>query len=139
MRFNRPVILPLVAATLLLALTGCRTLVPVRDVEDDVLQPRGDATLADVDEAIWRAGRRLGWDVETEKPGHSLIATYRPRVHVAVVRITHDGDRFSIHYVSSENVKYDHGKIHPNYNVWVARLANAIRLEPIRPRRVGPR
>lgn len=119
-------------AALLLALLGCNKMAPIQDVHGGTLQPRGEATMADVDEAIWRAGRRLGWEVQLQKPG-KLLAIHRPRRHVAVVLITHDGEHFSIQYRRSENLRHDAGKIHRNYNIWVARLAEAIHEEPIRP------
>lgn len=121
------------ALILICVLSACRTLVPVDDVVDRPLATApASATSADVGEAIWRAGRKLGWEIEREAPG-TLRGVLRIRSHSAAVAITHDMRRFSIRYIESANLRYDGNRIHPNYNVWVERLAAKIRAEPIVP------
>jgi hypothetical protein len=115
---------------LLLAVASCRTPVPIENPEAALpAMPRG-ATLDDVSEAIWRAGRKLGWNIEREGPGE-LVGTLRVRSHVAVVSITHDRQHFAIRYRDSDNLDVEDGRIHPNYNVWVSRLVDKIRREPV--------
>jgi hypothetical protein len=122
---------------LLVGIPACRTLAPIVDVVDQPLRAApATATSGDVDEAIWRAGRKLGWRVEPGSAG-SLRGVLRIRSHTAVVAITHDMRQFSIRYVDSTNLRHDGNRIHPNYNVWIERLAAQIRAEPIVPIEAG--
>ena len=101
-----------------LAVVACRT-APIRDVVNAPLpNATGVATPQQVDEAIWRAGRKLGWKIEPVGPGE-LRGTLRVKRHVAVVSITHDTKRFSIRYADSQNLRYDGRQIHRNYVAWI--------------------
>lgn len=117
---------------------GCRT-APIQNVVDAPLSPHGSVALEDIDEAIWRAGRKLGWSIEPVGAGQ-LRGTLRVRRHVAVVSIRHDDRHFTIAYESSENLAQHGAVIHRNDNLWVARLAAKIQAEPIirRPRYEPP-
>ena len=90
------------------------------------------STVEDIDEAIWRAGRKLGWSIAVLSPGR-LRGTFHHRRHVAVVSIAHDGQLFSIRFEGSENLREDRDRIHERYNVWVARLAEKIEAEAATP------
>ena len=46
--------------------------------------------------------------------------------HTVVVSIPYDTQHFSINYKDSINMNYNEGKIHPNYNKWVADLEQAL-------------
>jgi len=117
---------------LLAAGAGCRT-TGIRDFIDVPLPlATGQEATEDVDEAIWRAGRKRGWKVERLRPG-VLRATWHKKHHVAVVSITHTLRRFSIRYESSQNLLHSGDRIHHNYNVVVQRLAEMIQREPITP------
>jgi hypothetical protein len=123
-----------IAAALALVMSGsvvaCRT-APIREVIDAPL-PRGQgaSTTADVDEAIWRAGRKAGWKIERMRPG-VLRGTWRFKRHLAVVSITHDDRRFNIRYEDSQNLLYSGEEIHRNYNKLVDRLVQQIQREPV--------
>ena len=119
-----------VSGVLLLTLGACRSLTPIYQVERAPLQASADATLDDASEAIWRAGRKLGWEIEEESPGVQN-GTLRLRGHVAVVRIEHDTKVFSIHDVKTENLRRNGDRIHPNYNGWIRFLEDKIEAEPV--------
>lgn len=44
------------------------------------------------------------------------------RDHRADITIAYDADSYSIRYRDSQNMDYNNGKIHRNYNRWVANL-----------------
>jgi len=92
--------------------------------------------------AINAAAKDKGWRVVDEAPGVVTVILLR-RSHEAVVTIGYDKLKFWIDYKDSENLNYNpndlirrtRGKprvvttgprIHPNYNIWVAALANQI-------------
>ena len=77
--------------------------------------------------AIKSAGQSLGWQIYKVKPGLAQGKLYL-RTHVAIVNIYYTNSRYSIHYVSSQNLKYNAKKqtIHSNYNGWVQNLEKAI-------------
>jgi hypothetical protein len=118
--------LALPAAILFLTGVTCRSLDPILQVHDAPL------LMVEGDEAIWRAGGRLGWQIERESPG-VLKGTLRLRSHLAVVRIEHDTRAFSIITVETQGIERDGDRIHPNYNGWIQNLRTRISLEPIRP------
>ena len=89
----------------------------------------GRASLAQRSDQIRVAGARLGWIMESQRPG-LIRGTLNLRSHQAVVDIPYDTQRFSIRYVSSSNLDYDGGAIHRNYNSWVRNLQNAIMAQP---------
>ena len=53
--------------------------------------------------------------------------------HTIVTTISFSAEKYSVMYLSSENMKFqmfnDAPYIHPNYNVWARELVEAIRLE----------
>jgi hypothetical protein len=116
---------------LLLTASACRSLTPIYEVNDAQLLPGENATVDDASEAIGRAGRKLGWEIEKESPG-VLKGTLHLRRHVAVVRIEHDTQVFSIHGVETQNIRREGDRIHPNYNGWIHFLEQKIAIEPVR-------
>lgn len=78
---------------------------------------------------IRRAGAGLGWDMREVGPG-LIRGTLNIRSHQAVVDIPYDARRFSIRYVSSQNLNYDGSVIHSNYNGWIQRLEREIVAQP---------
>ena len=125
----------LIRAALLLLLggfLGCRT-VPIQDVVDAPLPAASrNAPAADLDEAIWRAGRKVGWDIERLSPGR-LRGTWRFKRHSAVVSITYRDGLVSIGYVDSVNLLHEGDRIHHEYNTLVQRLLVQIQHEPLSP------
>lgn len=128
-----PVKQELVASTLLLAIAiafGCRT-VPLQDVVDAPLPAACSAATPDeVDEAIWRAGRKAGWAIDRVEPG-VLLGTWSFRQHAAMVSITQRNGHLSIRYVWSRNLLYEGDRIHRAYQKLLVQLLAAIQHEPV--------
>lgn len=118
----------IVVLAVVLAAGACRT-VPVHDVTAPLAPaPTTRLTMDEVGQAIWRAGQKRRWQIETVAPG-TLTGTLKRRKHVAVVTITHDTSTFTITYKDSTNLHYDGREIHKRYNHWVQNLESAIRRE----------
>jgi hypothetical protein len=112
----------------IVATSACRT-APVHNVAAPVVAAPNVHLAPDaVAQAIFRAGNRLGWQIETVTPG-TLRGTLKLRRHVAVVGITHDASTFRITYQDSTNLLYDGQVIHKRYNQWVHNLERAIQME----------
>jgi hypothetical protein len=116
-----------VLLSLALSVAACRTA--------DVLQPEinvavvAKLTDAQVADAIRRAGKERGWDMEDAGPGH-ITGTLRVRGrYLAVTDISYSPTLIRIAYKDSQGLDYDDGKIHKGYNKWVKRLSDAIRKE----------
>lgn len=109
------------------ALAGCtgRT-APIQEGGGEFIGP---GTLSQRADQIRRAGAGLGWRMEPRAPG-LVRGTLDLRTHQAVVDIPYDTQRFSIRYVSSNNLEYDGSSIHRNYNSWVQNLQKAIMAQP---------
>jgi hypothetical protein len=120
-----------VCGFLLMTALSCRGLAPIYEVNDAQLLHGESITVDDASEAIGRAGRKLGWEIEKESPG-VLKGTLHLRRHVAVVRIEHDTQVFSIHDVETQNIRREGDRIHPNYNGWIHFLEQKIAMEPVR-------
>jgi hypothetical protein len=127
----RLVVATLAACVGLVVAVGCRT-APIHDVVDAKLLVQPASTTADIDEAIWRAGRKLGWSIAVLSPGR-LRGTFNHRRHVAIVSISHDDELFCIRLAGSQNLRHHGDRIHERYNLWVARLAEKIAVEPATP------
>jgi hypothetical protein len=114
-------------AAVALLMIGCRT-APILNVKDaPVNVPAGQtASLANVEQAILRAGTGLGWAMKVEKPG-LIVGTLNLRTHSAVVDIPFTTSSYSILYRNSANLEQQGDTIHKNYNGWVQNLDQAIR------------
>lgn len=104
--------------------SGCRS-GAVYNVENSKIDNQKSSEV--VYRAIKEAGQSLGWKITKIRPGVAEGKLYL-RTHLAVVRINYSSSAYSIHYVSSKNLKYNAEKqtIHSNYNGWVQNLENAI-------------
>jgi len=128
MTAGHPVRIGLVVLAVVLATAACRT-APVHNVVAPLAPaPGARLTMNDVAQAVWRAGNRLGWQIETVSPG-ALRGTLKLRQHVAVVAIAHDTSTVRITYQDSTNLRYDGQEIHKRYNQWVQNLERAIQVE----------
>lgn len=105
------------------AVAACRT-APVYNVADASFTAEAP-NLDAAEKAIKLAGASLGWQMKTLAPGH-IVASLPIRSHLAVTDIKFDKDSYSITYKDSNNLKYDGGSIHSNYNGWVQNLQTAI-------------
>lgn len=103
-----------------------------------------DSSPASFVRAIELAGNIHGWSLEEESEQGALLSTLVRAKHRATVFVGFDETYFWIEYVDSVNLNYSpndrkinrggHRKVtvkgpvvHPNYNIWVATLAEQIR------------
>ena len=95
-----------------------------------------------VQQAIVSSSLERGWIASVEEPG-LIEARLSVRSHLAIVSIAFDQSSYSITYKDSHNLDYKPGRIHRNYNRWVAGLditlqrglaaASTASLQPSRP------
>jgi hypothetical protein len=113
--------------SLVLFTTGCSGGHAVYNVKEAPVTMRSENyTLSDVEKAIVKAGRSLGWQMQKAKPGH-IIGTLYIRRHMAKVDITYNRLSYNIEYKDSDNLKYDGTSIHRKYNQWIRNLSQRIR------------
>lgn len=99
----------------------------------DPAEARPKLSIGDMEAAIVEGCAKRGW-WKPEKAGAGVVdAIMRIRSHALAVRILFGADRFSINFLSSDNLNYgvdEKGveQIHPNYNYWVTTLKNDITL-----------
>ena len=103
----------------ILVLAGCGRVQPVMNVEHTPVALNLQSK--QVKSAIYESAENRGWLVSEIKPGLIRAELY-VRSHHAVVEIPYSDKFYSILYVESENLKYDDGEIHRNYNRWVNNL-----------------
>ena len=113
-------------AILLLGASASRADEPPQDYADVPFQTALRAE--QVRETIILSGARKGWKFRDFGAGR-LIGTLLVRQHTISVDIAYSGERFSLMYRSSENMRYRDGLIHANYNVWVRELVNGFQAE----------
>ena len=118
--------LKLFSLLLVLVVVGCVP-VPIRNVDNApvTLATSKQPTLTQVRESIVRAGATLGWEMKDDG-SNKMIATLNLRKHVAVVEIQYSETTYSIKYLRSTNLDAKDGKIHKNYNGWIANLSKEI-------------
>lgn len=112
------------------ALAGC-TSAPIMDVKDrSVPQTQAGKTLSldQIQAAIMKGSIQKGWVPSVIKPG-LVEASIQVRTHQAVVTIPYTQADYDIVYKSSQNLDENGGKIHRNYNRWVANLSASIQEE----------
>ena len=116
----------ILTATLLLTLTGCKT-IPMPDYSNQPLASYGGTknTLQDVEKSIVQAAVSLGWQTKIIEDG-KISATLNIRKHQLIVLITYDTESVSVNYVDSENLKYNGESIHRQYANWITNLLRKI-------------
>ena len=108
-----------VATAAILAAAAVHARTAIVDVVDAAI-PAG-LDLAAVTDAITTGAADRRWTPSVVAPGH-VEARLQVRSHAAVVDITFDESAYSIRYKDSRNLDYMDGRIHRNYNRWVANL-----------------
>jgi len=109
-----------------LMITACGS-APIYNVKKSTIEnPKSSKK---VYHAIKEAGQSLGWKIRKIAPGVAQ-GKLLLRTHIAIVRINYNHSSYSIHYVKSENLKYNAEKktIHKNYNGWIQNLEKAINI-----------
>ncbi|HKA39307.1 MAG TPA: hypothetical protein VKD25_06040 [Burkholderiales bacterium] len=121
-------ILGFTIAAALLLLIGCRGQMPVYNVTSAPVTANRVVSSDEVGKAIIRAGARYGWQM-IQKGSGTIEGTLVNREHRAVIDVKYNAKSYSITYKDSEKLDYDGTNIHPNYNGWIQRLDNQIRVE----------
>ncbi len=145
---SQPLARPLLVALLSLAIlpavaTAAKPSVTIENVSNSPHGAAPDASLEDLQGWIEASAAWQRWSVLQSEPGRAILRV-DVRRHTAIVDVTYDENDFSIAYRDSINLNYSEKgnkrwvnkrrietpgpRIHPNYNRWVADLANTIRL-----------
>jgi hypothetical protein len=101
----------------LLATAGC-TSTDLLTVQDAPIFSTPSFRIPD---AIEAGLAERGWQVAGRRPG-AIDAVLMVREHRADITVVYDADSYSIQYRDSQNLNYRNGRIHRNYNRWVANL-----------------
>ncbi|HEI8867229.1 TPA: hypothetical protein SLG40_002753 [Serratia odorifera] len=115
----------LAAAFSVMLLNGCSSTAPVQNINQSVI---GSHSTAQIRQAILYAGLNRGWIMNPIGEG-VIDGKIMLRGHTANIRVTYTANSYQINYVSSSNMDAEEGKIHSNYNRWVANLNKDIQLE----------
>jgi uncharacterized protein YceK len=114
-------------AVAVLIMTGCAS-VPVLTVTSEPVNAPRQVSAQDVEVAITRAGKILGWQMAPKGSGQ-LEGTLQLRTHKAVIDITYDASAYSIKYKDSSNLDYDGANINRGYNRWIKSLNDTIKAQ----------
>ncbi|MNG89843.1 hypothetical protein D3C79_487230 [compost metagenome] len=121
----RPLKLILTGVFAAVLASGCAGTAPVQNINQTIT---GNHSEAQVRQAILYAGINRGWIMnptsESMIDGKIVL-----RGHSADIHITYSTNSYQIKYVGSSNMDAEEGKIHSNYNRWVANLNKDIQLE----------
>ncbi|PSW06875.1 hypothetical protein [Photobacterium lipolyticum] len=109
----------LVVAAMFVTLAGCSRVQPILNVENTPVV--FNLQSSQVKQAIIEAGIGRGWVMRETTPG-KIRGEYQARSHQAIIDITYNTNTYSIEYADSDNLKYEDGKIHRNYNRWINNL-----------------
>ena len=109
----------IVFTVFILAATVAHARTDIVDINDAAIPAGLDLEAITISITTGAVDRR--WTPKVVGPGHVEAHLYI-RSHVAIVDITFDESAYSITYKDSENLDYKDGRIHRNYNRWVANL-----------------
>ncbi|MEN4768130.1 lipoprotein [Duffyella gerundensis] len=118
---NRYLIAVIVAVA---SLAGCARTAPINNIDQPVIGHYSDNQMR---QAIVEAGITRHWVMTPVAPG-VINGRLAQRGHVANIRVDYTPSRYSIHYVSSENLLAADNEIHRNYNNWVTALNQDIQV-----------
>jgi hypothetical protein len=124
MKFRSSLVL---AGIVIAMLGGCRSS-GIYNVSAAPVVANKTVSMDDVQKAIVRAGKALGWEMSPVEPG-VILGTLRLRTHMAMVNIKYDTKTYSITYKDSSNLNYTGDSIHKNYNGWILNLDSGIRTQ----------
>lgn len=105
--------------------SGCAGTAPVQNINQSIA---GNHSEVQVRQAILYAGLNRGWIMNPTSEG-MIDGKILLRGHSADIRITYNANNYQIKYIGSSNMAAKEGKIHSNYNRWVANLNKDIQLE----------
>ncbi|VEA62990.1 Uncharacterised protein [Serratia plymuthica] len=105
--------------------SGCAGTAPVQNINQSIA---GNHSEVQVRQAILYAGLNRGWIMNPTSEG-MIDGKILRRGHSADIHITYNENSYQIRYIGSSNMDAKEGKIHSNYNRWVANLNKDIQLE----------
>lgn len=108
----------------LLFLAACSSTTPM-DIPKVSHSAPESATMAQIQDAIHKAGAGLGWGMKPVGEGR-MEGRLAVRSHVAAIGIAFDRKTFSITYKDSIDLGYNGTTIHKKYYGWIANLRKAI-------------
>ncbi len=108
-----------------LAIAGITALARTDIVDIESSPVPSGLSMAQVEQGIVSGSLEGRWIAKVVAPGH-IEARLSVRSHVAVVGIEFSESTYSIRYKDSHNLDYKSGRIHRNYNHWVANLNLAV-------------
>lgn len=126
---SRVIVRTALMLALALSIAACKSGNPINEPEIRLatIPTGGKLSEAQIADAIKRGGQARGWVMTDAEPGH-ITGLLRVRdKHTAVTDISYSKTQIKIAYKDSENLDYDDGHIHRNYNKWVELLAESIR------------
>lgn len=101
---------------------------PVQNISDELISTSYSGRqldMSDVEAAILQGAKNKRWSARVITPG-LIEAAISVRSHRAIVEIPYTAEYYSIKYKHSENLDYQDGEIHRNYNKWVLNLSASI-------------
>lgn len=114
----------LLLSAVLFSVTAC-TSKPVLNIQQ-AAPASSVRSEADMRRAIVSALNKRGWLVQqSDKQLVLAEITVRSQFH-AQIAIPYSASQFAIQYRDSSGLNYNNGKIHRNYNRWVANLRNSV-------------
>ena len=81
---------------------------------------------AQLQQAILSALSNRGWKIDRVNPGKVNASINVRGRHYAEIDVIYNPSGYLIRYRNSRELDYRDGKIHRNYNRWVANLSNSI-------------
>ncbi|CDH18220.1 conserved exported hypothetical protein [Xenorhabdus bovienii str. kraussei Quebec] len=114
----------LISLACIAMLAGCARTAPILTPQTTIMTKN---SLPTVKKAILEAGQKRKWVMNDVSPG-IIDGLLKNRSHDVKIRITYTDKNYTIHYVSSQNLKAHDGNIHRNYNRWINSLDNDIQL-----------
>lgn len=114
----------------LILFASCRQ-VPIHNINDVKITPKSNGSQHSMDEvkqAIITACKNRGW-IPVEKSPGVIQATLNLRRTQSIININYDTNKYSIDYVSSQNLGYNGTEIHRNYIKWITILSGEINKE----------
>ncbi|MDT3251978.1 hypothetical protein QZQ97_13700 [Serratia sp. root2] len=121
----KPLKLILTGVFVAVLVSGCAGTAPVQNINQTVA---GNHSEVQVRQAILYAGLNRGWIMNPTSEG-MIDGKILLRGHSADIHITYNANSYQIKYVGSSNMDAKEGKIHSNYNRWIANLNKDIQLE----------
>lgn len=123
--FNKILLLTFISC----GVVSCGRTEPIYNVDQQYFpESAKELSEAEIKKAILKATSRLGWVCYAQEPGN-LNCQVQRRGHEAKVTIHYDQNIFSIHHVSTSNMKAKENRVHRKYNKWIKALEREIRTE----------